>query len=85
VERPPVAGVIDAIAVLVQRDSPDRAATLLGAAHMVRGIFDESSLDAPAAREAVRQALGDATFEAAYRKGRELGYDEALALAEASV
>jgi predicted ATPase/DNA-binding SARP family transcriptional activator len=85
VERPPVAGVIDAIAVLVQRDSPDRAATLLGAAHMVRGIFDESSLDAPAVREAVRQALGDATFEAAYRQGRELGYDEALALAEASV
>ena len=34
------------------------AATLLGAAHTVRGCFDEGSLDAPAPRESVRTLLG---------------------------
>ena len=50
-----------------------RAATLLGAAHTIRGAFDESSLDAPRAREAARAALlGEAGFDAAYERGRDL-------------
>src|SRR6185369_7791653 len=49
VELPPVADVIDAIAVLAQDsgESATTVATLLGAAHTVRGCFDEGSLDAP--------------------------------------
>ena len=97
VERPALADVIDAIAVLVRQDSgsgddrgqPDPvecvrraklAATLLGAAHSIRGCFDEGSLDAPAARDAVRARLGADGFEAAYERGRALGRDDALAL-----
>jgi len=80
-----VGNVIDAIAALVQPDGPDPAAPLLGAAHTVRGVFDESSLDAPAVRGAARRALGDAAFDAAYQQGRELGYDAAVALTTASV
>jgi hypothetical protein len=58
-----------------------RAATLLGAAHSIRDIFDQSSLDAPDARDAARLALGDAAFDDAYQRGRALSYDDALALA----
>jgi predicted ATPase/DNA-binding SARP family transcriptional activator len=57
------------------------AAKLLGAAHTVRGAFDESSLDAPAARAAAREVLGDAAFDAAYASGRVLPRDAALSLA----
>ncbi len=102
VERPALADVIDAIAVLVRQDSgsgDDRgrqdpvecvrraklAATLLGASHSIRGCFDEGSLDAPAARDAVRARLGADGFEAAYQRGRALGRDDALALAAGAV
>jgi predicted ATPase/DNA-binding SARP family transcriptional activator len=81
VERLPVAAVIDTLAVLAQRAEPELAATLLGAAHSVRGAFDGASLDAPAVREAARRELGEARFEAAYQRGRELGYEQALDLA----
>jgi predicted ATPase/DNA-binding SARP family transcriptional activator len=92
VERPALATVIDAIAVLVlQADGPDDpagtradallAATLLGAAHTIRGAFDEGSLDAPGARDAARGTLGGAAFDAAYERGRALGRDEAIAAA----
>jgi hypothetical protein len=87
VELPPLAEVFDAIAALTVHGSPlsaDRAllaATLLGAAHSIRGTFDEGSLDAPAVRDAVRGLLGAAGFEAAYQRGRALPRDEALALA----
>jgi tetratricopeptide (TPR) repeat protein len=46
VELPALADVIDAIAVFSQ-DSAQLAATLLGAAHSLRGCFDEGSLDSP--------------------------------------
>ena len=49
---------------------------------VLRGAFDHSSLDAPEARDTARQALGEAGFEAAYQRGRGLGHEEAIALAE---
>ena len=68
-ELPPLAAVIDAIAVFALRPPLGRAgarlaATLLGGAHTIRGTFDEASLDAPAVRAA---ALGAA------RRGRFRG------------
>jgi len=87
VELPPVADVIDAIAVYAQHsgECATAVATLLGAAHAVRGCFDESSLDAPAVRDAVRAVLGAEEFGAAYERGRSLPRDDALALAASAV
>jgi len=88
VELPPLADVIDAIAVFAQRpgrEDAERVATLLGAAHTVRGCFDESSLDAPAARDAARARLGQDAFDAAYERGRVLARDDALVLAGETV
>ena len=99
VELPALADVIDAIAVLAQDSAqPGRpgdpverekraklAATLLGAAHSVRGCFDEGSLDAPAVRDSVRTALGPGEFGAAYERGRVLPQDDAVALAASAV
>jgi predicted ATPase/DNA-binding SARP family transcriptional activator len=81
VERPVLAAVFDAIAVLVQhpvqperlaenlperpREAAKLAATLLGAAHSARGCFNEGSLDAPVARDAARTLLGGPEFAAA--------------------
>jgi hypothetical protein len=59
--------------------------TLLGAAHSVRGCFDEGSLDAPATRDAVRAVLGPDEFQVAYEHGRALARDDALALAASAV
>jgi predicted ATPase len=86
-ERVSVAVVADGLAAAAlwtdaDRASAERAATLLGAGHSIRGVFDYSSVDAPAARDAARRTLGDAAFEAAYQRGRDLGYQDALALAE---
>ena len=83
VENPPLAAVIDSVAAaVVTRDgAADVAATLLGAAHTVRGAFDESSPVAPRARETARRALGDAAFDDAYSRGRVLDRESALALA----
>jgi hypothetical protein len=83
VENPPLAAVIDSVAAaVVTRDgAADVAATLLGAAHTVRGAFDESSPVAPRTRETARRALGDAAFDGAYSRGRELDREAALALA----
>jgi predicted ATPase/DNA-binding SARP family transcriptional activator len=61
------------------------AARLLGAAHAVRGAFDESSLDAPQARAAARDALGPAGFDAAYRSAADSTYQTALELARAAL
>jgi len=87
VELPPVADVIDAIAVYAQHsgECATAVATLLGAAHAVRGCFDESSLDAPAVRDAVRAVLGAEEFGAAYERGRSQPRDGALALAAGAV
>jgi predicted ATPase/DNA-binding SARP family transcriptional activator len=84
VELPALADVIDAIAVLSQ-DSAQLAATLLGAAHSIRGCFDEGSLDSPATRDSVRTLLGPDEFEAAYERGRALSQDDAVSLAAGTV
>jgi predicted ATPase len=81
VERPLIAGVIDATAAYVLDADPARAALLLGAGHAVRGVFDESSMDAPGVRAAARSRLGPADFEAAYQRGHELSTERAIALA----
>jgi ATP/maltotriose-dependent transcriptional regulator MalT len=88
VERPPLAAVIDAAAAFTLAagpggdGDPEAAATLLGAAHAVRGAFDESSIVAPGTRATARERLGDAAFAAAYAAGRDLGPDGALALVQ---
>jgi hypothetical protein len=66
-------------------ESAALAATLLGAAHSIRGCFDEGSLDAPAVRDSLRARLGPDEFEAAYERGRALARDDALALAADAV
>ena len=93
VERPALADVFDAIAVFVLRsaasagpgESAAAAATLLGAAHTIRGAFDESSLDAPGARDAARGGLGQAGFDAAYERGRALDGDQGIAVAQGAL
>ena len=91
VEAPPLAGVLDAAAAFALRqdnagrDGAEAAATLLGAAHTIRGAFDESSLVAPRAREMARQALGEPAFAVAYSRGREHDRQAALELAERTV
>jgi tetratricopeptide (TPR) repeat protein len=86
-ERAAVAVVVDGLAAAAlwtdgDRASAERAATLLGASHSIRGAFDHSSLEAPVARDTARQTLGDTDFEATYQRGRDLCYEDALALAE---
>ena len=84
-EHPALATVLDACAAyLLARGrgaDAERAGRLLGAAHAVRGAFDESSPDAPAARDAARAALGPRAYLAAYASSRDLGYEQAVALA----
>ena len=58
-----------------------QAARLLGAAHAIRGAFDESSLDALPARAKARQALGPKAFDAAYESTLTTTYESAIALA----
>ena len=98
-EHPALAGVLDACACYALRRAglaptadtaitagrAERAARLLGAAHAVRGAFDESSLDAPQARAAARDTLGPAAFDAAYRSVADSTYQTALELAHAAL
>jgi len=88
-DRSAIAVVVDGIAAAMMwtgggQAAAERAAVLLGAAHSIRSAFDHGSLDAPEARDAARKALGEAAFDAAYQRGRDLGYADALALAEDS-
>jgi hypothetical protein len=88
-ENPGLAMVLDVCAAhLTDRGrggDAERAARLLGAAHAVRGAFDESSPDAPSARDAARAALGPQAYLDAYTTSRDLGYQEAVALARAAL
>ena len=84
-EHPALAAVLDACAAYLADPAaagePRRAATLLGAAHVIRGAFDESSLDAPQARDTLRAVLSPDEFRAAYDSARGVGYQPAIALA----
>ena len=81
-EHSALAEVLDACAYrAIQRDRAELAARLLGAAHAVRGAFDESGPDAPQARAAARAALGEAAFDAAYHSAAGLTYEASVALA----
>jgi predicted ATPase/DNA-binding winged helix-turn-helix (wHTH) protein len=90
-EHPTLAAVLDACAVyLLRRDHDDQgnraaaaeqAARLLGAAHAIRGAFDEASLDAPPARAAARETLGTEAFAAVYESALASTYESAVALA----
>jgi len=92
-ERPALAVVLDACAVYTlsgadhgdATHAAERAARLLGAAHAVRGAFDESSLDAPPARAQARATLGAGAFQALYDSALASTYEEALALAREPV
>ena len=88
-EHPALAVVLDACAGYVIHRGQDGDATvaarLLGAGHAIRGAFDESSLDAPAAREAARNALGDDAFGAAYQSACDLTYEAAVGLARGAL
>ena len=78
VDRTGMGEVVDAVAVFALGDDPALAATALGVSHAVRGEFDESSLDAPGVRQVAREALGLPGFDAAYQRGRDLGYADGL-------
>jgi hypothetical protein len=90
-EHPALAAVLDACAVYALSRDPrgeagrtaaaEQAARLLGAAHAIRGAFDESSLDAPPARALARAALGPAAFTTAYESALASTYESALVLA----
>jgi len=89
VEHPTLAAVLDACAVYVQirRENPDPelSARLLGAAAAIRGAFDESSLDAPGARESAIAALGEDRFKTAYDSASTSTYESAAALARSAL
>ena len=87
VELPPLATAIDACAAYALDVGGDAAtaATLLGAAHSIRGAFNEASLTAPRVREAARRSLGEAGFGVAYQRGRELSKQAAVECADAQV
>jgi len=89
VEHPTLAVVLDACAVYAQTRAENRdlelSARLLGAAAGVRGAFDESSLDAPRARESAMAALGEEAFARAYTSAGSTTYESALALARSAL
>jgi predicted ATPase len=65
----------------VRTGEPERAATLLGAAVAVRGTEDRSLADPPRIERAVREAIGDTRFDAAYARGRAMDRESACAYA----
>src|SRR6201999_3575717 len=93
-EHPSLATVLDACAVYALGRDPHRdalgdadraaaagqAARLLGAAHAIRGAFDESSLDAPPTRARAREILSPEAFTAAYESTLASTYESAIAL-----
>ena len=83
-ERPAAAAAVEGLAAAALRTAgAERAATLLGAADSIRGAVDHSSLDTPAVRAAATAQLGEAAFDAAYRRGLNMPHDEALGFAQA--
>jgi hypothetical protein len=83
--RPAVAAVVEGLATAAVRlGAAEQSAALLGAADSIRGAVNHSSLDAAGIRDAAADQLGEAAFDAAYRRGLGMPYDEALGFAHAS-
>ncbi|MFB9837876.1 ATP-binding protein, partial [Actinoallomurus acaciae] len=84
-DAPIIAQALVGFADLAARTSePERAATLLGAAVAVRGTEDRSLADPPRIARAVREAIDDARFDAAYARGRAMDRESACAYATAA-
>jgi hypothetical protein len=66
------------VELALARGNPARAAELLGAAAVVRGSEDSTSVQFRAAAARLRAALGDDEFEACYARGRALPRGSAL-------
>jgi predicted ATPase/DNA-binding SARP family transcriptional activator len=90
-----IAKVLEALAALagagqsraggLPEDAAARAATLLGAAHGVRGGADLTHPDVAPVAAAARTALGDDGFGRCYARGRGLTLDEVLSFAVAGL
>jgi hypothetical protein len=87
-DRPSAAAAVEGLAAAALGNTAlgtaaaERAAALLGAADSIRGAVDHSSLDEPAIRTAAREQLGEAAFDAGYRRGLGMPYEEALSFAQ---
>jgi predicted ATPase/DNA-binding SARP family transcriptional activator len=83
--RPAAAAAVQGLAVAALRlSAAGEAAALLGASDSIFGAVNHSSLDAAGIRDGATDQLGEAAFDAAYRRGLEMPYDRALAFAQAS-
>ena len=81
-DRPVMAAVLIGVADLASQDGDaDRAARLLGASIMVRGIQDRSAPDFPRVARAARAALGDKAYDDAFEAGQSSTLESVLALA----
>ncbi|MFC7533464.1 BTAD domain-containing putative transcriptional regulator [Actinoplanes sp. GCM10030250] len=79
-DSPVIAQVMVGMADLALREGdPARAAYLLGAAESVRGSVDRTISDAERITREARGALGDAGFDAAFRRGDGVTMTSALA------
>ncbi|MGH8962329.1 MAG: BTAD domain-containing putative transcriptional regulator [Jatrophihabitantaceae bacterium] len=80
-DMPIIAGVGVVVALLAAHDGdPARAAETLGAAARLRGAIDPTAPDIAELTTRLRGELGDAAFETAYERGRQLGRDAAIEL-----
>jgi ATP/maltotriose-dependent transcriptional regulator MalT len=81
-DRPVLAAVLIGVADLASQDGDaDRAARLLGASIMVRGIQDRSAPDFPRVARAARAALGAVAYDDAFEAGQSSTLESVLALA----
>jgi predicted ATPase/DNA-binding SARP family transcriptional activator len=79
-DRPVIARVVELHAgIALAEGDAGQAATLLGAAEVLRGMPDEADPDVARVRAAARAALGDQGFARAHRRGTARGRAEALA------
>jgi tetratricopeptide (TPR) repeat protein len=69
-DRPVIARVVELRAdIALAAGDAERAAVLLGAAEVVRGMADEADVDVVRVRAAARAALGERGFALAHRRG----------------
>ena len=72
--------------ILAQKDQPDRAVTLLGAAQVLRELID-SSMTPPERAEydqalaTLREQLGQEKFQQAWKFGQPMSMDQAILFA----